>query len=413
MADRAAVGDPRTVVLLGAGQSVHVRRWATALAARGHRVVVTSWLPADPLPDVDIRSPGTAGGVGGPAGRVWRMLRTARWLRREIRRIAPEVVHVHSVGRAGLLSLAVPRTTARVVTPWGSELRFASRSRWRARVARSALRRAALVVPTSRSVAGEVVDRYGVPASRAVTVSWGVDDEFLRMRDGVDRAAVRAGLGVPADARVVLSMRGAGQVYRTDDILRAFAAAAPDQPDLHLVVLAGHEPADAAAASARAECLGRVRAAVAALPGRITLVDRTLPPADVFRLMRASDVAVSTPSWDQRSSAVLEAALAGCRLLLADLPPYREMIADGLVAELLEDPLADRLASRLAAAGPLPLAEQQRNRSFIEDSELWSRQVEVMRGLYRLIAETPSGLPAAVPAPSCLPVRPADRPGMW
>ncbi|WP_262283668.1 glycosyltransferase family 4 protein [Micromonospora sp. MA102] len=412
MADRGA-GEPRTVVLLGAGQSVHVRRWASALAARGHRVVVTTWLPADPLPEVDIRSPGTVDRFGGPAGRVWRMLRTARWLRREIRRIAPDVVHVHSVGRAGLLSLAVPRATARVVTPWGSELRFAARSRWRAQVARSALRRAALVVPTSRSVTREVVDTYGVPASRTVTVSWGVDDDFLRMRDSVNPAAVRAGLGVPPDARVVLSMRGAGQVYRTDEILRAYAVTAADQPDLHLIVLAGHEPADAAAASARAECLSRVRAAVAALPGRITLVDRTLPPADVFRLMRASDVAVSTPSWDQRSSAVLEAALAGCRLLLADLPPYREMIADGLVAELLGEPLADRLADRLRTAGPLSPEEQQRNRSFIENSELWSRQVEVMRGLYRLIPEMPSGRPASVSMPACPPVHHADRPGMW
>ncbi|RKN45475.1 glycosyltransferase family 4 protein [Micromonospora endolithica] len=393
MTERAERSDTDMLVLLGAAQSVHVRRWASALAARGHRVVVTSWLPAEPLAHVEIRTPepvvGARAGRTSRAGRVLRMLSTARWLRREIRRVRPDVVHVHSVGRAGLLSLALPRHAVRVVTPWGSDLRFAARSRLRGWVASAVLRRADLVVPTSRSVTREVTDRYRIPAHRATTVSWGVDDDFLCLRDTIDRRAVRAELGVPVDGRVIISMRGAGQVYRTDDIVRAFRTVAPDCPDLHLIVLAGHEPADGAAAGARADCLERVRTVGRELPERLTLVERTLPPADVFRLMRASDLAVSIPRWDQRSSAVLEAALAGCRLLLADLPAYHELLADGLVAELVTEPVADHLPGMFRAAAPLPPAEQLHNRHFIETSELWSRQVEVMRELYRRVSGPP------------------------
>ena len=37
---------------------------------------------------------------------------------------------------------------------------------------------------------------------------------------------------------------------------------------------------------------------------------------------------MSVPAGDQRSSSVLEAALAGCRLLLSDIPPYRELVRE-------------------------------------------------------------------------------------
>ena len=72
----------------------------------------------------------------------------------------------------------------------------------------------------------------------------------------------------------------------------------------------------------------------------------------VFGLMCAADVAVSVPSADQRSSSVLEAALAGCRLLLSDIAPYREMVRDGLAADLLGEPVGCCLAGALRRVRP-------------------------------------------------------------
>ncbi|MGY4909856.1 glycosyltransferase family 4 protein [Micromonospora aurantiaca (nom. illeg.)] len=374
------------LVLLGAANSIHVRRWATALAARGHRVAVASWVAADPIPGVELLVPARAGRAN--AGRwqaVRRMVRSAWWLRRQVARVRPDVLHVHSVSTAGALSLAVPRGVPRVVTPWGSDLRFAVSSRPRGWVARAALLRADLVVPTSGAVRGEVTQRYRVPPDRSVTLSWGVDDELIRDRDVVDRAAVRARFGIPGDATAVLSIRSASPVYRTADILAAFAGAARGRPDLHLVLLGGLTPAEAAAGRARRECLDEAWALARALPGRVTVLDGALPPAELFGLMRASEVAVSVPRWDQRSTTVLEAALAGCRLVLADLPPYRELVADGLVADLVPEPLTAGLTGLLLAADALPPADQRRNLTLITTAESWSHQVDAMRGLYRRV----------------------------
>ncbi|MCM0674748.1 hypothetical protein NCC78_08605 [Micromonospora phytophila] len=263
-------------------------------------------------------------------------------------------------------------------------------------VTRAALRRADLVLPTSASVTEEMTARYRIPVARTATLSWGVDDDLLRLRDTVHRPGVRDAFGIPAAATVLLSVRSAAPVYRTDDILRAFAQVAEERPDLHLVVLAGHEPAESGAAEARTGCLARAAELAESLPGRVTLVRRTLTGQETFALMCASDIAVSVPRWDQRSSSVLEAALAGCRLLLADLPPYRELLADGLVAELVPEPLGAGLAGLLRTAGSLPERDRSANRSFIETSETWSRQVSAMQGFYRRLsagARPPAGRP--------------------
>jgi glycosyltransferase involved in cell wall biosynthesis len=382
------------VALLAPASSVHTRRWAGALASRGHRVVVASWLVAGPIPRVDLRTPRVPRhrrpGRVAAAGSRWlaaaRLLATGWWLRRQIRAVRPDVLHVHSVARAGLLSLALPRGIPRVVTPWGSDLRDAASSRLRRWVAGAALRRADLVLPTCAAVTAEVTGRYRVPAGRVATLSWGVDDALVRARRQVRPAAVRAELGVPAAATVVLAVRGTAPVYRTGTILAAFAAAAADRPDLHLVVLAGHRPADPAARAGQLGCLAQARRLAGVLPGRVTVVERTLRPAETFALMCASELAVSVPRGDQRSTAVLEAALAGCRLLLADLPAYRELLADGLVADLLPAPLGPALAGRLRTAGPLGDREQRGNRQLIETSEIWSRQVSAVADWYRRLA---------------------------
>ncbi|MGW5559192.1 glycosyltransferase family 4 protein [Micromonospora sp. NPDC003944] len=373
-----------SVMLLCGASSLHARKWATALAERGHPVIAASWIGAEPIDGVDLRvAPGTGQTRYGRWGAVWQLVAAGWWLRRQVREARPDVLHVHSVGMAGLLSLLAPRRPARVVTPWGVDLQSARRNRVRRWVARAALRRSDLVLPTAGSVRTEIVEGYRIPADRTRTVSWGVDDRLFALRDTVTPSSVRREFGIPVDATVLFAARTTGPVYRTPEVLRAFAQVAATRPDLHLVVLAGHRPAEAAAAQAQRRCVTQAHDLAASLPGRVTVLDRSLSPEDTFRLMRASEVSISVPRFDQRSCTVLEAALAGCRLLLADLPPYREMVEDGLVADIVGGPSEAALAEQFLAARPLEPPLQDRNRHFIETSESWSRQVSVVQECYQ------------------------------
>jgi len=369
-----------TIVLLAPAASVHTARWAAALADTGHRVIVASWPPGPGLPGADLR---IAPGAG-----TWpaiRAVRAAGWLRGLVRDIRPDLVHVHSVGAHGLLALALPGGPAIVVTPWGSELRAARRSAPRAAVIWLALRRAALVLPTSAEVAAELTGRYRVPPARIRVLSWGVPAELISALPGIRAPAVRREFGIPADATVVLAIRSASATYRTREIVAAFARAAAGRPELFLVVLAGHHPDRESARRAKDGYLGQVRAAAADLRGRILVVGQALAPMRAFELMCASDVAVSVPAGDQRSSSVLEAALAGCHLVLSDIAPYRELVRDGLVADLVAEPVLDTLADRLRTA-PAGAAGSDRNRRFILGQEDGTAKVAELERIYLRLA---------------------------
>jgi hypothetical protein len=316
---------------------------------------------------------------------VRRLPGAARWLRALVAETRPDVVHVHSLGIHGLLSLALPPGAVRVVTPWGSELVAARRSPGRAMVVALALWRADLALTTSTAAAARLTSRYAMPPGRVQVLSWGVEQTLIRRRESISAAGVRAEYGIPPGATVVLAIRSASATYRTAEIVSAFTAARADRPDLFLVVLSGHRPGRARARQAQAGYLSLLTGLSREAAGQVLLVEQPLTPWQTFALMCASDVAVSVPAADQRSSSVLEAALAGCQLLLSDIEPYREMAADGLAADLLAEPIAAALAGRLRTVAPDP-ACQRRNREFIHAREHGADKAAALERMYRNLA---------------------------
>lgn len=352
-----------TALVLGPASSVHVLRWSSMLAKNGFRVIVASWQPGSILADAEVR---IAPAVGASA--IQRVPRALVWLRRMIHDVRPDIVHIHSLGVHGALALALPRGPVQVVTPWGSELRAARGSVARAAVVRLAVQRADLILPTSSSVAAEMIGRYAVPPTRIRVFSWGVDETLIAAQTSISSRSVRASLGIPAYTTAVLSVRSTAAVYRTLEIVSAFARAAADRPDLFLVVLGGHRPDRESAQRAKDDYLHRVRDLASPIRDRVLILDRPLTPKETFEVMCASDVAVSIPAGDQRSLSVLEAALAGCRLLLSDIAPYREMISDGLAADLLPEPVTSSLAEHLRRVTPNESISRS-NKTFILTKE--------------------------------------------
>jgi hypothetical protein len=249
-----------------------------------------------------------------------------------------------------------------------------------------------MVLPTSAEAAAEMTSRYAVPAVRTRVLSWGVAEELVSAQPSIDPDAVRSAFGVPAGATLVLSVRSTAATYRTREVVSAFAQAAVARPDLFLVVLGGHFPPPGAALRIREAYLDSVRTAAAAVADRVLVVDRTLSQQRVFELMCAADAAVSIPAADQRSSSILEAALAGCRLLLSDIAPYQEMVRDGLAADLLAEPVGRSLADAL-----LRVRAGQRgprgNQDFIQAHERGADKVAALEQIYRELRVCP-GRPA-------------------
>jgi hypothetical protein len=100
---------------------------------------------------------------------------------------------------------------------------------------------------------------------------------------------------------------------------------------------------------------------------------------------------VSVPAADQRSSSVLEAALAGCRLLLSDIAPYREMVRDGLAADLLAEPVGPALAEALRQARP-DAAARAANAEFVRVHEHGADKTAALDRAYRELRACPGRL---------------------
>jgi glycosyltransferase involved in cell wall biosynthesis len=177
------------------GQEIRILAEACGMVARGHDV----WLAA-PL-DSPIAKSAAARGLRLVPVRFRRPwgVRDVPILRRTIRRLAVEVVNTHSSWDAWIAGMAARLAgatvglvrTRHVSTPIAHSP--ASRFLY--------TRLADRVVTTGEVIRQAMIRRNGFPAARIVSVATGLDLAAFRPRR--DPLAVRASLGIPADAPVV------------------------------------------------------------------------------------------------------------------------------------------------------------------------------------------------------------------
>jgi glycosyltransferase involved in cell wall biosynthesis len=369
------------IIVAGPAASIHVDRWVRHLARRGHAVSVFSDMAPEQLPpSVSVRVI-SAAWLPKPA----RFLFGALQLWWQVRRQHPDVVHLHSVGATALLARAVPSGKL-VISPWGSEVDAAMRSWLRRRIVKHALRRAALVLTTSRSMAADVVSAFGVAPERVAVISWGVDTELFRPADDEERGRRRAAFELP-DGIVVTAIRTTDETYRTREVVRAFTDAGRD--DMHLVVIAGFTVGDRARAAAQAtyrEEVGGLARAVGS--GGCTIIDRPLAQSDYAALLSCSDGAISIPATDQRSSSVLEALAVGATVVGSAIHPYRELQADGYAIDLVPEPVERSLADWLRGMEPISEELRAANIRLISSNESRGKQYREIESRLQQLADS-------------------------
>ena len=238
-------------------------------------------------------------------------------------------------------------------------------------------------LPASRQLLGRVlrgaqvvVAAGGYPAAEAewaagrplpvTVVPPGVDTQRFRPLDQMQRAKVRAQLGIPEDARLVLSVSRLVPRKGMDVLIQASARLAPSRPDL-VVAIAG-----AGRDRARLERLANQQRAPVRLLGRVA--DAELPAvygcADVFAMLCRNRwagleqegfgivfleaAAAGVPQVAGMSGGAAEAVADGSTGAVVDRPKDVRAIADALAA-LLDDPVR---RSRMAAAARARAVEQ-------------------------------------------------------
>jgi glycosyltransferase involved in cell wall biosynthesis len=266
---------------------------------------------------------------------------------RALRRLRPDVVHVHnwSTGLYGILAARLAGVPRVIYGVGGRELPEGPGRRQRA-VAHGLAPLVTRFTTVCGFLADELAATWGVPRDRVELIPTGIDLED----PGPGKAACRARLGLPADAVVIGTTSADRPVKRLGDLFEAAVAVARARPQVHVLWIG--EP-DATSLMDRARAAG-VQARCHA-PGRIE---------DARALAQAFDVFVNTSDFEGSSNALLEVMAAEVTVVATRVGGTPELVQDGATGLLVppRDPAsltqallrlvdAPELGARLASAG--------------------------------------------------------------
>ena len=264
-------------------------------------------------------------------------LRALPALVRLLRAEGPDIVHTHSskagiLGRAAAWLAGVPRVV-HTVHGWSFH-DYMSPIRHHAYIVleRAMARRTdRLIVVTHRDRHKGLAARVGRPAQYLLVRS-GVD--LTPFRDARESpAAVRATLGVPADARVIGSVIRLSAQKDPLTLVRAAAVVLRTLPDVYWIIVGD----------------GLLRGEVEALAERLGIRDRiclTGIRRDIPALMRAFDVFVLSSLWEGLSRVIPQAMASGVPIVASAVDGTSDAIEDGVSGMLVPLASPDALAQR-------------------------------------------------------------------
>jgi L-malate glycosyltransferase len=310
---------------IGDAKSRHFARWARRLAERGHEVHVASgrvnprgeldglhvhqFQELDPL----LRVP------------VLRRFRMIPALQRLARNVQPDVVHSHYLLPYGYWA-ARAELGPLVVSPWGKDAIVdawqSPEAEQRARVGIAPELAHAYVV-NSQALEDAAV-KLGADRSKFHRIFWHARIDAYSP-EHADRSRWRA-LGWPDDAIVCLSLRNFRPYSNLDIVLRAFAKAREEVPELRLFSTAGG---------------GWTRTEFDRLASELGLEPymavQDVPAAELPSVNASADFAVTLADVDSSPASLLETMASGVPLVVGLAPSMDEWIQQGEGGELVAE----------------------------------------------------------------------------
>jgi glycosyltransferase involved in cell wall biosynthesis len=373
----------------------HVRIWeeARAIQRQGHRLVLASYHNGDDMPGLEIRRswdvPWVKRAVVGSSrhklyldvGLGWRALRVALKLR-------PDIIHAHTHEAAAIsmplrqllgapLVLDYQGSMTSEMLDHGFLRRTSPLYAPLSGLEQALNRRADAVMTSTHNAAAQLRASGVVPESHIHAVPDGVDTERFRPYDGspawaVQRAELRAQLGIPADRRIVVYSGLLAPYQGTNVLIEAARMLCARRPELHFLIM-GHP--DPQSYRRYAESLG--------VGGNVTLPGRIIY-RDLHSYLALGEVAVAPKmSLTEGNGKIANYMAMGLPTVAFETPVAREILGDaGLYARLgsaedlaarIEQALDDRdMAAALGAAA--------RARAVAELS--WERAARAIEAIY-------------------------------
>jgi glycosyltransferase involved in cell wall biosynthesis len=165
-----------------------------------------------------------------------------------------------------------------------------------------------------------VLRRLRVPPDKITILGNGVDLERFGPRPDIDRSALRAGLGVPADAFVLGAVGRLVWEKGYRDIFDAAELLAGTHPNVHVVVAGPQDPE-------KRDGITTVDLEEASRRGNVHFLGERL---DVEALYHAFDAYVLASYREGFPRSAMEAAASGLPIIATDIRGCRQVVTDGV-----------------------------------------------------------------------------------
>lgn len=296
-------------------------------------------------------------------------------LRRIVARFRPHVLHTwlfaaNAYGRLAVRGQHFPKivVSERCVDSW--------KSRWQLWLDRQLVDRTAALVANSQSVAAFYRD-VGVPAEKILVIPNGVD---LLVRNHIDRIAFRTELGLPPDARIVVTVCRLAKQKRVDVLIWATQLLRQLTGNVYHVIVGD----------------GPERHYLEDLANHFTCHDVTRflgHRPDAARLIDACDILWLASDFEGQSNSVLEAMAAGVPVIASDISANRELIQDGRTGFLVrpgDSPAFAQYADRLLADRTLAERVRVASREYVAANHALPSMIDAYAALYEELVSSAS-----------------------
>ena len=319
------------------GYTAHDHRFLSALAVTEHDIY---YLPLEKeiFQREERQLPGTVNKIewlGGKEPFAYRFsIRLLKDLERVISEVKPDVIHAGPIQTCAFLT-AQSGFSPLMSMSWGSDLLVdADRDEHMTWVTQYTLDRTQILVGDCHAVA-EKAKSYGFPEERISLFPWGVDlSAFQPGRE----MALREKLGWQENP-VLLSLRSWEPIYGIDILIKGFALAVRQNPQLRLLLLGD----------------GSLRDQVHALIDEFDLAEKIHLAGQVqnqalVEYYQSADLYVSCSFSDGSSVSLMEALACGLPALVSDIPGNLEWINPSEQGWLFTTGLPESLAEEITHA---------------------------------------------------------------
>ncbi len=197
------------ICFFAGANSVHSHRWIRYFVDKGHNIYWISLMPfTEPLPDVYFYN------IGPLSTNPIKIIFQALKVRRLIKKINPDVFHIHSAGTYGLIG-ALASFHPLIVTTWGSDVLLTSTIkkpfiRW-------ALKKADLITCDADHMI-EAMKKLGADESKMRLVYFGVETDKFMPGEKDKELVEKLELG---NSPIVISLRNLEPVYDIETLIKA------------------------------------------------------------------------------------------------------------------------------------------------------------------------------------------------